>query len=858
MRQGRRLTRIHLLLIVVAALAAVVTAAWWWARGSLPLLDGEQAVDGLTGPVEVLFDAHGVPHVYASGPEDAWLAAGLLHARDRFWQMELYRRVSAGRLSEIFGERTLPIDRRFLTLGLRRAAADEWAAASPPTRQALMRYAAGVNAYLAQARGRRRPLELQILGIDPEPWTPIDSLAVGRLLAWRLAENHQAELVRHALSERFGLHEAMRLGGEYPESGPTVMPDDLEDGGALEESDTPQAISTGPQTTSAEGLEMLGRRVAASDTSRERWPHGLEWLLPGVRRGGSNNWVIGGQRTATGRPLLANDPHLQLEFPGVWYEMHLVAAGLDVIGVTIPGAPFVILGHNARIAWGMTNSGVDVQDLFVERVDLGRRRYLDDGRWVPVEVTRADIPVRGREPEPFEVWRTRHGALFAEVGLDWEDVPAWLAPSANREGERRVFALRWPQQGETAGAFERLNRASSWDEFVAAIETFGAPSQNIVYADVDGNIGYILSGAVPRRSGGAVPRDGTRGGDGAIDWIPPGSLPRVLNPARGYVSSSNNLIDRRWGNVLTRDWAAPYRAMRIQRLIESAGRVSLDMAASWQTDLTGLAAADVLEHVDAALAAAGRQHAQEAAGALSLLRAWDRQIDGRPIVTLYQLFEDALWRRTFADEMGEPLFSRFYEWAGAERPAGLYAILDEPRARWWDDIGTIETREGRDDIYVLAAADAARRLRDEIGEDAAWDQVHAARFAHPLGAAAVPMAWLFDRGPVPVAGDGFTVNRSSYHRLRPFAAWEVPSWRQIVDVGRWDESRVVAPAGQSGHPLSPHYFDQNQMWRRGQYRRQPFSRAAVEAAAKHRLLLVPAASVPDGERPGDAGASGPR
>ncbi len=829
----------RIVLILVVLLAAFIGALWLLGRGSLPPLDGDLPMTGLRAPAEVLMDGHGVPHVYAQGPEDAWFAAGVLHARDRLWQMELYRRAADGRLSEILGERTLPIDRRFVTLGLRAAAEAEWRITPPAVRDALTRYAEGVNAQTRQAAGRKRPLEFQILRVTPAEWTPVDSLAVGRLLAWRLAENHRAELVRHALAARFGADEALRLGGRYPSDAPTIIQ-------GPSSGMTPSAAGT----STVPGGDSAGAPPARSQVNAtaalpapNSWPAGLEWLHPAAHRGNSNNWVIAGRRTASGRPLLANDPHLQIEFPGVWYEIHLVAAGLDVIGVTVPGTPFVVLGHNARIAWGMTNTGADVQDLFLERIDLSRKQYFYGGQWLPVTITPGQIPVRDDDAQPFEVWRTRHGTIFADAGLNWDEPPAWLSPQAERSGERRAFALRWDAAaGEMAGPFEALNRAGGWQEFTAAVERFAAPSQNFVYADVDGNIGYAMSGTLPMRSSGVgmLPNDGASGQGEWNGHIEPSALPRLFNPPSGYITSSNNQIDRAWPGLITRDWALPFRTTRLHQLITEADRVDITQAAAWQNDVTGLGPAAILSGLDSALAAARKGGADgEATRTLEQLRAWDKRVDGRPVVTLYHLFEDALWRRTFVDEMGEELFERFFTWAGAERPAGLYSILDQSAARWFDDIGTIERRETREDIFALAAVDAAERFARDYGGNMAWSDAHAARFDHPLGAAAFPFAWLFNRGPSPLPGGISTVMRVSYHRLRPFAAWEVASWRQIFDVGAWDDARVVLPGGQSGHPLSPHYFDQNEMWRLGQYRPQPFSRTAVDRASTHRLLLLP-------------------
>jgi penicillin G amidase len=820
----------RILIATVAFFLVAAASGWWWARGSLPALDGQLPLSGLHAPVEVLIDGYGVPSAYARDADDAWFAAGALHARDRLWQMELYRRVTLGRLSEVMGEVTLPIDQRFLTLGLRQAAKDEWARATPGVQSALERYAAGVNAVASTLTGRQRPIEFQVLGITPAPWTPEDSLAVGRLLAWRLAENHQAELVRGALSSKLGEAAARELAGRYPVEGPAIL------GGVA----VSQEAAKPPTPTSPGGASPTeARRAEAS------WPAGLEWLRPGTKRGNSNNWVVAGGKTKSGRAILANDPHLPIEFPSVWYELHLVAAGLDVTGVTIPGVPFVVLGHNARLGWGITNTGADVQDLFLERVDVGKKLAFHRGEWVPVEATPADIPIRGHsQPYRFEVWKTRNGPIFADVGLDWDAPPSWLSPEDRPSEERRAYSIRWDMGGDLAGSFEAINRATDWTSFTAAVESFAVPSSNLVYADVDGNIGYVMSGRLPVRASGdgGFPIDGGSGAGGWTGTVPPSLLPRVFNPPAGFISSANNEIDRRFPGLVTKDWAAPFRATRLRDRLSQPESVDLDGMLALQNDRRSLAADAVLAGIEDALKAArGRVADAPWVAVLEQLSTWDRVVDARPVVSLYEAFEDALWRRTFVDEMDESLFLAFYEWAGAERFAGLHVVLGDRQSRWFDDITTVDRRESRDEIFVLAARDAEERLQNEYGGESnrGWDQLHAARFEHPLGSVALPLAWFFNRGPVPMAGDGTTVMRVSWNRLRPFAAWEYPSWRQLLHAGRWDESRVSMPSGQSGHPLSPHYFDQNAIWREGRYRPQAFSRSAVQAASRHRLLFVP-------------------
>ncbi|MEO8677936.1 MAG: penicillin acylase family protein [Vicinamibacterales bacterium] len=854
------------LIAVVVIVVVVGASGWWWARGSLPALDGEVTLSGLSTPVQVIFDSYGVPSIYATDSDDAWFAAGAMHARDRLWQMELYRRVTLGRLSEVMGERTMPIDQRFLTLGLRAAAEAEWQRASPAVKAALESYSHGVNA-VGQVQGRRpRPLEMQMLGIVPAPWTPVDSLAVGRLLAWRLAENHQAELVRGALAAKFGAEASQQLAGRYPADAPTVL-------GSVGASASASAFAPGaPAEAKASALQLAPGASAEAKASalqlegegfsprqgklqlegegfsprpgKPEWPSGLEWLSPGAKRGNSNNWVVAGRKTKSGRAILANDPHLQIEFPSVWYEMHIVAADLDVAGVTIPGVPFIALGHNARIAWGMTNTGADVQDLYLERVDVGKKRVMYRGQWVPVEVTATEIPVRGKSPVPFEIWKTRHGPIFADAGLDWDAPPAWLSPAGREAKEQRAYSIRWDAGGDLASSFEGINRANNWETFTSAVNTFAVPSSNIVYADVDGNIGYVMSGQIPVRSSGdgTMPLDGNNGDGEWVRTMDTATLPRSLNPASGYITSSNNEIDRGFDGLITRDWAAPFRAIRLNDRLSKANGIDLDGMGALQNYRQSDAALRVMNLVRPAIEDAKRRNADAAGRAvLEQLLLWDRVVDDRPVVSLYEAFEDALWRRTFIDDLGEPLFLKFYEWAGADRPAGLYAILSDRQSKWFDDIATVDRRETRDDMFLLAAADAEERLQGDYGRESnrSWGRVHGATFAHPLGSVAAPLGWLFSRGPVPITGDGTTIMRVSWNRLRPFAAWEHPSWRQLFEVGDWDHSRVILPAGQSGNPLSPNYFDQNELWREGRYRTQAFSRAAVSAAAAHRLLLVP-------------------
>ena len=819
----------RLLLLTALALLLAGAAGWWVAGRTVPPLRGDLRVAGLQAPVEVLFDQWGVPHVYARSREDAWLAIGYLQGRDRLWQLELYRRAAAGRLSELFGERALHLDRRFRLLGLHRSAARELDAATPEARVALERFAAGVNAAAADLGRWQRPLEFQLLRVTPEPWTPLDSLAVGKLMAWRLAENRQGELVRGALARRFGSSAAEGLMGVWPADAPAVL-----------DGPTRRTNTSFPE----ERRSRPPADVPMAQADPPDVPAGLEWLATGAPPAGSNSWVISGARTASKRPLLANDPHLGLELPAIWYDAHLVAADLDVAGAMLPGSPFVVIGHNGRLAWGITNSGADVQDFYIEDVDFRQRRYLYGGTWHPLAVRQVEIEVRGRSaPERFDIFSTRHGPLTATESA-WEEPPVFTEDTPR--GDPRPMALRWDslRTGGMISGFEALNRARGWAEFLDAVRLVTGVSLNFVYADTAGNIGYAMSGALPVRANGdgSLPVPGWGGGYEWTGTVPAARLPAVLNPPSGRVITANAEIDRSWPRTMTRDWRAPFRAARIADLL--GDRTGLDIAAfrEMQGDVRSEAADRLLEAVERASRSGAAERAEpEARTALERLRLWDRRVDDRAVVSLYHAFERALWQRAFADEMGLQLFRHFAEYGLSERFVGLHAILPHRDSRWWDDIATIDRRETRDDIVVLAAADAMLTLRRRFGDESdwTWGRLHAAHFRHSLSAGGLILRWIFDRGPVKVVGNTSTVNKAAVDPRRPYAVGDLASYRQIVDVGAWDRTRAILTTGQSGHVRSPHYFDQNALWATVQDRPFPFSRRAVDEARTSRLLLVP-------------------
>ncbi|MFY9552558.1 MAG: penicillin acylase family protein, partial [Thermoanaerobaculia bacterium] len=557
--------RALLVLGVLAVLAAV--AAGVAVRRAFPKTDGIVRVPGHAAPITIETDAHGVPTIRASSIPDAMFGLGYVHARDRLWQMEFQRRAGSGRLAEILGERLVPADRFLRTIGFRRTAEAEWAALSAPARRLLEAYAAGVNAYLEADSAR--PIEFRLLRVSAEPWRPADSLVWGRMMAWDLAANAADEIRRARLIEALGVEKAAEL--------------------------LPSAAS---EPTILEGSEWRSRSAAAesqvsgprSQVDWARAQRGFEALAAlgfgGGEDLGSNSWVLAGSRTSTGKPLLANDPHLRLRAPSTWYLAALDAPGLRAAGATLPGVPGVIIGHNDRIAWGLTSLEPDVQDLFVEEVAPGDpTRYRHGGEWKPFATRVETIRVRGGRDVALTVRESVHGPIITDA-----------LSGAGQLGT--AVALRWTgldPDDRTAEAFFAFAAARTWDEFLAGARLLRAPAQNLLYADVEGHIGYTAAGAMPirPRADGLLPVSGT----GEDDWsgtIPFDELPRVLDPPRGFLVTANNRVVPSDPYPFGRTWGAPYRARRVTEMVAAKPRLSPEDAAAMQLDHRSLQAEELL------------------------------------------------------------------------------------------------------------------------------------------------------------------------------------------------------------------------------------------------------------------------
>jgi penicillin G amidase len=802
MSKNRRLLRRAAFL--AAGLTGSTYAARRFLRRSLPQSRGELRLPGLQHNVEIIRDRWGVPHIYAANESDLFFAQGFVQAQDRLFQMDLNRRAGAGRLSEVVGPLGLAIDRLARRAGWPRAAARQVGADSRSEAVATA-YAAGVNAFIKQGT---LPLEFSLLFYRPQPWRPLDSALWGVVVGWGLSSNFEAELLRTALLEQVGPEKAASFDPEYGREYQTVLP-----------------------------ARQIGARAAANLVKAYR--RALEELLlkelplgPGA---GSNNWVVNGRHTLSGRPILANDPHLPAGFPAFWYEIHLQGGDYNVAGFALPGIPGVIIGHNDKIAWGFTNAFPDVQDLYLERFHpQDALRYEVDGRWQQAQVVTERIRVRGRRPVQEKVVYTHHGPLISGLVA----------------GETRPLALRW--SGYEAGNHLRcvlgMNRAASWDDFREALRHWRFPSQNVVYADVEGNVGYMMPGRVPRRGkgDGLLPAPGWDSNYDWQGWIPFEELPAVYNPAEGMIATANNRVaGDDYPHHLTVEWLPSYRAQRIYQLLRDLAPLTVEKNGRIQNDTVSLMARRFLSRALAVLGDGSRVGSGNDVEdrAFRLLRQWDH--DMRPNLaapTIYFAWHTCLAHLVLNGAIGA-LANKFLTKEGPPEFAGapLYDVGLELVASWLESgapawVGDIRPLLFR--AYRQAIADLQRRLGPEP-VNWQWGRVHRVHFHHPL--ARIPgLGRVWKPQTLSLGGDGFTVNQAeSKPSFPPEPVHIIASGRLILDVGDWDNSRAALPGGQSAHPASPHYQDALQEWHDGRYHPMLFSRRAVEAATEDKLFLLP-------------------
>lgn len=773
MRLSLRLAAAVLLLLCLAAVGAYGLLLL-----SLPKTQGELALDGLGARVEVLRDRHGIPHIYASSLEDAHFALGFVHAQDRLWQMEMNRRIGSGTLAEVLGPAALETDRFMRTLGLRGVAAENLRRYDADTRRHLDAYAAGVNAFLAG--NRVLPPEFWLLRTSPAPWSALDSIVWTKVMALDLSGNWRSELLRMRLSQTLSLARIQEFLPPYPGDAPPKLPE---------------------------------LKAFYSGIEKKLAPDRLFSNLDPDAAPGSNSWVVAGARSASGKPLLANDPHLGLTAPPVWYFAHLHAPGLSAIGGTLPGVPGILIGRNERIAWGLTNTGADVQDLYLEKQEAAFAQREEV------------IKVKGAPDERLSVRLSRHGPVISDVSR-----------SAGEAAPRGyALALAWTALAEddlTMQAALKLSRARDWPAFLAAARDLHSPPQSASYADADGNIGFIAAGRVPVRKPandlrGLAPAPGW---DERYEWtgyIPFEQLPRAFNPPGGAVVLANHkIVPPKYPHHITYEWQPPYRARRIEDLLSKNEKHDLSTFKRMQADVVSLAVRELLPR----FTAANPEHE-----VMKTLAAWDATMAAERAEPLIM----AAWWREFAlavygDELGEAFRANW-----AARAVFIGNVLSS-QPHWCDDVRTPQA-ESCERLLIDSLENALEGIKNRRGNDFNWGQAHVARHRHRPFSAEPWLSRIFDIR-VPSGGDAYTVNAGAMdfnNRNEPFANRHAPSLRQIVDLADAQASVFIHSGGQSGNPLSSHYRSFAEPWARGEYVPMVTERRRLEADGVQRLVLLP-------------------
>jgi penicillin G amidase len=784
---------IYLLILALLIVAAAAGFAYRRIKQSLPQLDGTIQVPGLANKVEVRRDARGVPHLHAQSLEDLVFAQGYVTAQDRLWQMDLSRRLAFGELAEIFGEALVPRDVENRTLGFRQAAGRAVEEMDPASQKLIVTYAAGVNAFI-QSHKDSLPIEFPLLGYQPRPWEPVDSFGVVLNMAKALNTDWPDELMAEHIRSKVSPELYSDL---FPDRSPLDHP----------VADPVPAPAKPPQHSRAQtpaNLEALDPVLAALLPSHET-SMGL----------GSNNWVLSGIHTQSGKPLLANDPHLGHSIPSVWYMIHLKAPGLDVIGVTFPGLPLVVIGHNERIAWGMTNTGPDVQDLYQESFNFNDpNKYLHNGEWVNAEVRQEIIKVHKGNDYVITVRTTRHGPVISHEGnrdlaLQWTVL--------------QLHALRFP--------FLKIDRAQNWPEFVAALHDFTGPEQNFVYADVDGNIGYYAPAWIPIRAhgDGSLPSIGSTDDHDWTGYIPFDSLPHSYNPPSGMIATANGrVVPDDYPYFITHKWDPGYRTARIYQLLEAKNQFTVADMLRVQTDIHPLQD----EWLARQLLSAAQAHPPsnpDVQYALAQLKDWDGEAHADSAATLVcEVTRKALQDRILKPKLGVDFSG--YSWSMSS--IFVQNVLTNNWTRWLppgdaDFNATLmaSLTEGVQGIPALVGSNSRAAWQ--------WGQTIPLTFHHPLAGSLPLVGRYLNVGPVPQAGTQTTVKQTT-----PTVG---PSMRMVVDFSDFEKSVQNITLGESGQVLSPYYKDQFDAWYNGRSFPMLFGDPDVEAGTTHVLVLESAA-----------------
>ena len=769
---------------------------------SFPDYSGEMQLAGLHHPVKIYRDNYGVPHIFAQDDHDAFFAQGYVHAQDRLWQMDLARRAGEGRLSEILGTQTIKFDKMLKTVGFRQIAERLENHISPTSKEILQAYSDGVNACILTQKGKY-PVEFDMLNYEPEEWKPVHSLMIARLMAWELNISWHVDVVLGELVEKLGEEKAKEIFPTYPENAPVIV------------------------SHSSQGGNIVPLKQLASVHKEFKQFFGTTGTHIG-----SNAWAVSPGKSASGYAMLANDPHLGLGLPAKWYEIHLNGGSLNVAGVSLPGAPLVIIGHNNNVAWGFTNVMADDADFYLERTDsLGAGQYMFKGEWKEIESIQDTILVKDSSFVPIEIKRTHHGPAINEIYPLEEFVSS------------DFITMKWTgyeMSDELLGIY-LVNTSRDWKNFLSGVREFTVPGQNFVYADVKGNIGYKPGVRLPKRvhNNPTLPVPGWTGEHEWEGFIPFDDLPLLYNPPEGFIATANNKTTNSVPYHIANLWEPPSRIQRIREVLQAKKVLEPADFKQLQNDYYSYFAKDLTPFILAAYH--GAPHADSRLETvLNYFHNWNFTFTKDDVPTaIFEVFFHHLIKNVYRDEMGEDLFQQYIFLANVPYRVTIKLLSDSSSA-WFDDV-TTQTIETRDNIIRNSLADALQDLTGRFGSDVKewrWGRLHTLTLRHPFGSINV-LESIVNIGPMEIGGSGTTVNNGEYHLTSPYEMTLGPSMRQIIDFGNVNGALSVIPSGQSGQPLHDYYADQVAMWKNGEYHSMPLDESVIAQQSKNILYLIP-------------------
>jgi penicillin G amidase len=783
------------LFILVAGLLIFINI---FSKKGLPDYNQTISIPGLEQKVTVYRDKYAVPHIYAENEHDLYLATGYCMAQDRMWQMDLIRRVTMGRLSEIFGEKMLKADMLFRTLGITQKSKMVLGQISEELTGHLDAYAQGVNYYIQEHKGDF-PLEYNILGYTPDKWEPLHTLNLIGYMAWDLAGGWDSEIVISNLEKKLGSALIQEITPKFDKHSPVF-----------------------PEYVKAELVDKLYKDfVLSKDTISHL---GVQVLKA------SNNWAVSGAKTTTQQPILANDMHLGLNSPGIWLQMHQNIKGkLNVTGVALPGAPFVVCGHNDNIAWGMTNVMVDNLDFFVEKINPENPgEYLYKGEWKKIRTKKEIIKIKGKDSKEIDIRYTDHGPIVSELKKDITD----LVISAKWQG--------FEYSNELLGVY-LLNKAQNFDDFKTAAKEFIAVSQNIVYADTKGNIGLVCAAGIPIRPS----NDGTKvqpGWTGEHEWkgvVPFEERPIAYNPDCGFVSSANYNTAQNFPYYINKwGFCGPYRLDRINEILKSKDKFSIEDIKTMQLDMKSKLPELLIKEIVADTNKSADLTKLEK-NALSILKAWDFSMEPQSsAAAIFENFKLCFIENTFKDQMGDDLYQGYIK----NKHAVGFAVeqIWNTDSLWYDNINT-DKKEKFTDIVQKSFSDSITKLEKELGSNAdswEWGKMHTFTLNHPLGSVKIlDMVFNLNKGKYELGGSLHTIPQYAYDFRKPFKVNHGPSQRHVYDLSQWDKSFSVIPTGNSGIPSSKHYCDQTQLYVNGKFHVDYVSKSKIKEAAEYTMVL---------------------